>query len=317
MKDLLKGLQAIAETTRLRILSLCAHCELTVSELVTILDQSQPRVSRHLKLLMDAGVLDRSREGNWVYYRVSDKGPGADLARQVIDLMGDDDPETAREFQRLGEVKDARTTRAMDYFRHNAAQWDSLRQLHVDAQQIEQALVTECITGCARGSTDRFLDLGTGTGRLLELLAPHMREAVGLDRSREMLAVAEQNLRDRDDFSSVIQLRHGDIHDLPFAAGRFDLATLYMVLHYLHNPKACLIEAGRVLAPGGRLALVDFAPHARENLRDDHAHVWLGFDDDHIAQLAHAGDMTCETTTPLEGGALTVKIWWLRKNGVT
>ncbi len=309
MKDLLKGLQAIAETTRLRILGLCAHCELTVSELVTILDQSQPRVSRHLKLLMDAGVLDRSREGNWVYYRVSEKGPGADLARQVIDLMRDDDPETAREFQRLEEVKDARTTRAMDYFRRNAAHWDSLRQLHVDVQQIEQALVA----GCARDSTDRFLDLGTGTGRLLELLAPHVREAVGLDRSREMLAVAEQNLRNRTDFSSVIQLRHGDIHDLPFAAGRFNLATLYMVLHYLHNPKTCLIEAGRVLTPGGRLALVDFAPHDRENLRDDHTHVWLGFDDDHIAQLAHAGDMTCETITPLEGGALTVKIWWLRK----
>src|SRR5262249_54278572 len=168
MDPLLAALRAIAEPTRLRLVVLCARGELTVSELTQILGQSQPRVSRHLKLLCEAGLLDRFREGSWVFYRMSQTGPVSGLARQFVATCDDSDPTMALDLQRLSAIKRQRADLASAYFRENAGHWHRIRSLYVDEIEVEEALSE--IVGAA--DPRDLLDLGTGTGRILEILAP-------------------------------------------------------------------------------------------------------------------------------------------------
>lgn len=307
MDTLLKGLQSIAEPTRLRVLGLCAHAELTVSELVQILGQSQPRVSRHLKLLMEAGLLERNREGNWAYFRLSENQPCSELARIVIDLIPADDPVLSLDLQRLEEIKAERARKAAEYFRKNAAEWHEIRELHVDAAKIEEAFLSVLFAE----PVEELLDIGTGTGRVLELVGKDVRSAVGLDISREMLAIARTNL-DKAGLTNC-QVRQGDMYQTPFAAGRFDAVSLHMVLHYATDPRMCLREAARVLKPGGRIILVDFAPHRMESLREDHAHNWLGFADDTIKDYCRDAGLIPGETIQLSGEPLTVCLWSARR----
>ncbi|MBM4437305.1 MAG: metalloregulator ArsR/SmtB family transcription factor, partial [Actinobacteria bacterium] len=275
--ELLAGLRAAGEPTRLRLLALCAQGELTVSELTQILGQSQPRISRHLKLLCDAGLLDRFPEGTWAFYRLAERGSGLELSRALARLVAPDDPLLAQDSARLAEVKRARQARAEAYFRANAAHWNQIRSLHVAEAEVEGAL----LAAFAGRPIRQFLDIGTGTGRILELFKERAERGIGIDLSREMLAVARARLEDAG--CGQFQVRHGDMYHLPFAARSVDAISIHQVLHYADEPAAAIREAARVLAPGGRLAVVDFAPHQLEELREEHAHRRLGFSHDEVA----------------------------------
>jgi len=303
MDELLVGLRAAAEPSRLRLLALCAHAELTVTELTQILGQSQPRVSRHLKLLCDAALLDRCREGTWVFYRAAQHGPGAELTRVIIDQIPDSDAVLARDLARLADVRRARAEAAAAYFRANAERWDKIRSLHVDDAEVERRLL-DLLPADRVGD---LLDIGTGTGRLLELFADRARSAVGIDLSREMLAVARANL-DRAGLRNCL-VRQGDMYQLPLPDNSFDSAIVHQVLHYAEEPGEVIQEAARVLRPGGRLVVVDFAPHALEDLREEHAHRRLGFRDDEIAQWFRAAGFEAAPVISLAGNPLTVNIW--------
>ncbi|MCB9959885.1 MAG: metalloregulator ArsR/SmtB family transcription factor [Rhodospirillaceae bacterium] len=303
MDDLLAALRAVAEPTRLRILALCADGELTVTDLTQLLDQSQPRVSRHLKILVDAGVLVRYREGTFAMFRLADRGVPADLVRSVCALLPDADAALAADRGRLAELKAERATAAESYFRANAERWDEIRSLHVDACEVERriaALLPEDRLG-------DVLDLGTGTGRMLALLAPRADRLVGLDQSREMLAVARANLERAQ--AGDWQIRHGDIYRLPFDDDSFDLAVMHLVLHYLESPSTALAEARRVLRPDGRLLLIDYAPHGLSDLRDDHRHRWLGFEDAEIAGWFERTGFTPVKAEAVGGAPLSVRLW--------
>jgi ubiquinone/menaquinone biosynthesis C-methylase UbiE len=268
---MLAAMAAAGESTRLRLLALLAESELTVTELMAILGQSQPRVSRHLKLLVEAGLVDRHREGAWAFFRLADNPIAAAIRAGVIATLDPADDVIAGDARRLDAVRAERKSHAAAYFSAHAADWNRIRALHVPEVEVEAALLA--LLG--EGAIESVLDLGTGTGRMLEMLARRAARAVGLDVSPAMLAVARVNL-DAADLRHV-QLRQGDAYALPGDLQRFDVVILHQVLHYLDDPARAVREAARALKPGGRLVVVDFAPHHEEALRERHAHRRLGF----------------------------------------
>ena len=308
MESTLSGLRAAAEATRLRLLLLCARGELTVTELTDILGQSQPRVSRHLKLLCDAGLLDRFREGSWVFYRLAQRGRAAELAERICASVPADDPTVMLDNARLDTVKRQRAEAASAYFRANAEQWDRIRSLHVAEGEVEAAV----LAALAGHPVHDLLDLGTGTGRMLEIFGPRVDHAIGVDISREMLAVARVNLERANLRNCAI--RQGDIYQLPFADAAFDAAIFHQVLHYADRPSLAIAEAARMLRARGRLVIVDFAPHALEFLRSEQAHRRLGFADAEIVAWCRDAGLVPEPVHHLLGHPLTVSIWvaWRR-----
>jgi len=307
LDDLLAALRAVAEPTRLRLLVLCARGELTVSELAQILGQSQPRVSRHLKLLCEAGLLDRFREGSWVFYRLSTHGPAGALSRHLVAACGEADETIALDLQRLASIKRQRAEAAAAYFRDNAARWDHIRSLYIDEREVETAL-TDIIVGVAPRD---LLDIGTGTGRIIEILGPRVETALGIDQSREMLSVARVNLERAGLVNGLVRL--GDMYQLPLQDASFDAVVIHQVLHYADRPAVVIAEAARVLRPGGLLALVDFAPHQLEFLRDEHAHRRLGFADADIEEWCRAAGLDLAPPCALPGDPLTVMVWTARR----
>ena len=313
---LVTALRAGGEPTRLRILALLARGDLTVKDLTAVLGQSQPRISRHLKLLTEAGLVDRFPEGAWVYYRLGDGGTLADLARGLIGLVDPADAAIARDGERLEAIKRAHAERTAAYFAAHAGDWERLRSLHVEETRVEEAI--RAIVGDRR--IGQMLDLGTGTGRLLALLADRFERAIGIDASHDMLAAARSEL----DRAGVTQARvqQGDLMAPAVARSAFDLVTIHQVLHYLDDPGGAIREAARALAPGGRLLIVDFAPHGLEFLREDHAHRRLGFSHGEIARLVDQADLDLVEVRDLppdpasppspSDEALTVTLWLAR-----
>ena len=275
-------LKAAAEATRLRLLMLIAEAELTVTDLTAILRQSQPRLSRHLRLLAEAGLVQRHREGSWAFFRLGEHGGAADIARTLIARLDPNDPIIARDRERLSAVRASRAAAAQNYFRRHAAEWDRIRQLHVADAAVEAA-VCAALDGVPIRS---LLDLGTGTGRMLELFAGKIERGLGLDLSLDMLALAREHL-DRPGFKHC-SVRHGDIYDLPLPRDSFDVVIIHQVLHFLDDSGRAIREAARVLRPGGRLLVIDFAPHDMEFLRDEHAHRRLGFAAETVTQWIEA-----------------------------
>jgi ubiquinone/menaquinone biosynthesis C-methylase UbiE len=312
MQQLLSMLQAVADPTRLRLLYLLGEAELTVRELTTILGQSQPRVSRHLKLLCEAGLLQRFKEGSWVFHRVSDTGFGATFVKILADLPLEDRTAVEEDRARLATVRAARAAAAAEFFRTNAADWERLRSLHAPDKDVENAILQ--VLGPA--PIESLLDAGTGTGRMLELLAPYIRRGIGVDTGPEMLAIARDRLERAG--ARHCQVRLADIYRLPFRTATadigFDAALFHQVLHYLDDPQAAVAEVARVLKPGGRLLIADFAPHDLEFLRTELSHRRLGFSDREVGGwFAAAGlePLLTETIAPSSesGAKLTVKIW--------
>lgn len=315
-ETLLSALAAAGEETRLRLLALVAEVELTVSDLVIILGQSQPRISRHLKLLVEAGLVERHREGAWAFFLMAQRGTAAALGRDILARLDFDDPVRAADRTRLAEVRRARAEQAVRYFAAHAANWDELRALHVAEERVE-ATIRE-MTGPT--PIHHLLDLGTGTGRMLELLAPLATRAVGMDQSPQMLAVARARLEKAG--LRNVQLRQGDIYALPAERDFYDLVIIHQVLHYLDDPARAVCEAARALRPSGRLLIVDFAPHEEVSLRANHAHHRLGFAAEEIAALMEDSGLDVIERRDLvpnrnEGGKLTVSLWLGRDRRMT
>ncbi|MEZ5839547.1 MAG: metalloregulator ArsR/SmtB family transcription factor [Hyphomicrobiales bacterium] len=304
----LQALRAAGEPTRLRLVALLQRGEATVKDLTAVLGQSQPRISRHLKLLTDAGLVERYPEGAWAYYRLAGEGGEAALVRSVLDLVDHDDEVLKRDEERYLEVKAAQAKAAAAYFAANAAEWDRLRTLHVSEAAVEAA-IGKAIGERPFGS---LLDLGTGTGRMLEVLAPLYGRAVGIDASPDMLAVARANLSKAGITHARVQ--HGDLFHPPLNGQTFDVVVLHQVLHYLDDPGRAIAEAARLVKAGGRLLVVDFAPHRLEFLREEHAHRRLGFSHEQMAGwLAAAGIDVASALDLAEPGSaddgLTVTVW--------
>ena len=305
---LVNVLRAAGEGTRLRLLALLCDGEHSVKDLTEILGQSQPRVSRHLKLLADAGLVSRNAEGAWAYYGLAEGGAGGELARWLISRIDADDPDRLRDRSRLEAVRAAQQAQAAAYFAKVAESWDQLRQLHVPEEAVEAAIL-EAVAG---RKVDLLLDLGTGTGRMLELLAAHYRRGIGIDSSREMMAIARAKLA----AASIghAQVRLGDIADLDVGIGQADLIVIHQVLHYFDDPGRMLAQARRALKAGGEMLIVDFAPHELEFLRSHHAHRRLGLSEAQMAGWARAAGLRVadlKTFPPANSAGLTVCLWRL------
>ena len=307
MESLLTCLRAAAEPTRLRVLALLARGELAVSELTHILGQSQPRVSRHLKLLCEAGLLDRFPEGAWVFYRLSAAGEGADISRALLDLLPDNDTILRLDAQRLDAIRASRIEKASRYFDTHAQRWDEL-----SADLVDRAAVERNLRQLVQGFQARDLvDMGTGTGQALTVLADCVAQAIGFDQSREMLEVARANLEQSGRTHCMV--RQGDITQLPLADSSTDCAVIHQVLHYMAEPAKVIAEAQRILRPGGHLLVADFAPHGEEILRDQHAHRRLGFPVGEVQAWFKQAGLVSETVLSIPGPRLTVTLWTASK----
>ncbi|PEQ10455.1 ArsR family transcriptional regulator [Novosphingobium sp. PC22D] len=308
-------LRALSDPTRLRILRLLAHMELAVGELAQVLGQSQPRVSRHVRILCDAGLAERRKEGSWVFLRnATSESSGPPLARAAARLLTVAEQDDALFAEQCGEdrrhlaaIRAAREASAIAYFARHAQEWDKLRSLHMPDAPVEAALEA-MLTKAPLGA---LLDVGTGTGRMAELLAPHADRVTGLDKSPDMLRIARARLQALP--ADKIDLVQGDFGALPFADGSFDSVLFHQVLHYAQDPGTVLAEAARVARPDARIAVVDFAAHDREELRERHAHARLGFSDEQMLGLLSECGFDAEPPLALAGNPLTIKIWTAHK----
>jgi ArsR family transcriptional regulator len=300
-------LRAAGEPTRLRILALLAHEELAVLELCKVLDQSQPRVSRHLKLLAEAGLVERFPDGAWVFYRLNGEGGEARrLVDETLAAIDPEDPIRRRDAERLQTVRAERASEAGAYFARNAARWDEIRSLYVSEAAVEAAILKAAGPGPFR----RLVDLGTGAGRMLTLLGGKAEQVVGLDLSQQMLNIARSRVAQAGLVNC--ELRHGDILGAGLPGGGADLVVVHQVLHYLNEPASAVREAARLVADGGRLLIVDFAPHKLEFLREQHQHRRLGFTAQEMERwLTDAGlsGVRAISLPPERKEGLTVRIW--------
>jgi DNA-binding transcriptional ArsR family regulator/precorrin-6B methylase 2 len=300
--------RALADPTRLRILALLRSMELSVGELAQVLGQSQPRVSRHVKILVDAGLAERRKEGSWVFVAQGRPEVVAPIAA-ALDAWSGEGPDhwAVADAARLAAVRADRASAAAEWFEAHAEEWDAIRSLHVADSEVEAAMAR--VLGTA--PLGMLLDIGTGTGRMLELFGPQAQHAMGIDRSSEMLRLARAKLSGL----AHAELRQADLYSLPLPDDAADAAILHHVLHYAQQPAAAIAEAARVLGDGGRLLIVDFAAHEREELRSREGHVRLGFSDEQILGWFDAAGLVPVQTETLEGGELTVKLWLGRKAG--
>ncbi len=309
LNSALGALRAVSEDTRIRVLALLAEGELSVSDLTDILGQSQPRISRHLKLLLEAGLLERHREGAWAFFRLSERPETGQLLRPILHALDPADAQLSQDRERLAAVRQQRAAAAQSFFARLAPRWDSLRSLHASEEAVEAAILEAVGPKPIRS----LLDLGTGTGRMLQVLGQAAQRIVGLDASHAMLSVARANL-ERAGLTGI-ELRQGDIYAPPFVRESFDLVMVHQVLHYLDDPARALAQAARVVAPGGRLLIVDFAPHGLEFLRDSEGHRRLGFAAEQVAgwldEAGLAPTLSRDLPAPAGGGPdkLTVSIW--------
>jgi len=315
MEQLLSALRAAGEPTRLRILAILALGELTVSELTQVLSQSQPRISRHLKLLADAGLVQRYPEGSWVFYRLHEGTHVSGVLAQIIRHIPEDDHDILRDRERFGEVRQLRAERAQNYFAANAASWDELRARHIPETAVEEKMADQL--EAHSGDMALLIDLGTGTGRMLEIFGHLAQRAIGFDVSADMLTLARSKLDEVG--AKNCQVRQGDCANVPLEDNVASVVILHQVLHFLDDPQRALNEAARILAPGGRVLIADFGPHEMEALREDHAHRRLGFGDAEMrAMLTQSGLQVRETQTlsPESSSGeqdLTVAMWQAEK----
>jgi len=304
---LVQQLRAAGELTRTRILALLAKGELSVGELAQVLGQSQPRLSRHLKFLTAAGLADRLPEGAWVFYRLPTEGKARALVDVLNAALDQDDPVIRRDFERLDEIKAGRLSAANQYFSRVAEDWDRLRALHYSEADIEQAV----LAAAGKGPFDLVVDFGTGTGRMLALFAERARRVEGIDLSHQMLTVARSNLETAK--AANASVRYGDATSAPYGDGSADLVIIHQVLHFLDDPGRALVEAARLLKPGGRLLVVDFAPHEQEQFRTEHSHRHLGISETDFARWAERAGLSVRVSktfkAPDSEKGVAVTLW--------
>lgn len=314
MDNIVDIVRAIGEPTRLRILALLSRGEMAAGEMSTVLNQSQPRVSRHLKLLAEAGLIERRPEGAWIFFRLNDNGSAGKIAAAILSEVPERDFIIARDLERLAQVQAHREQQAQAYFESVAEEWETLRRLHQPDDAVEAAL-SEAIN---KQEFEFHIDLGSGTGRMLEVFAPFTGRAEGVDSSRKMLALARARVDGAR--GKALSVRQGDILALPYADQCANLVTIHQVLHYLREPNLAIAEASRVLAVGGVLLIADFAPHSFEELREKHAHRRLGFTDLEVTNWCEQAGLNVIKTfhvAPLSAhDGLAVTVWKATKIGV-
>ena len=303
MEKLLQGLRAAAEPTRLRIIALCGHAELSVNELVTILGQTQPRVSRHLKLLVEGGLLQRNKEGSRAYYRLSNEAEGLSLGQMLSDLIPDNDELHSLDLSRLSSVKAERVRYAESYADPYFQEITNLRGLWPPDE-----IIDEYILEMAKDrSVQHLLDVGTGAGRILKVLASFIEKGTGIDNSLEMLSIARARL-DQEGIRNC-QVRVGDMYRLPFGRNSFDLITINSLLRYADQPKKVIAEAARVLKESGALLIVDLAAHDLSELRDEYSHSWLGFSEFEMLEMLTEESLGVSELKHIDGQKLSLCIW--------
>ncbi len=308
MTQLIDILRSLADPTRLRIIALLRVLELSVGEIAQILEQSQPRVSRHVRILAEAGLVERRKEGSWVFLRLS-PGKATDALREflgAVPLSAAEQNIVDLDLVALRTVQAERAAAASRYFADHAEQWDAIRSLHVAEAEVEQAMLRLM----QNRRLGHVLDVGTGTGRVAELFAPSARRVTALDRSPEMLRLARARLTAHD---WPVELLQGDFYALPLGAESADTIIFHQVLHYAQAPDQVIAEAARVLRPGGHILIVDFASHDREELRTRDAHARLGFSDAQIRGWFASSGLLVEASDALSGGELTVRLWLGRR----
>jgi ubiquinone/menaquinone biosynthesis C-methylase UbiE/DNA-binding transcriptional ArsR family regulator len=315
-RDLLASLKAVGESTRLRILVLLLAGELNVKDLTQVLGQSQPRISRHLKLLVEAQLIERYREGSWVYFRLAEGPPAQHIRHFLTEAIDPGDRGLTRDRERAQAVNLERSAAAQRYFETHAAEWDRIRALHVADLNVERAMREALSDWIGDTQAGLLVDLGTGTGRILELFAGSVRRAIGIDMNQAMLAYARAKLEAQG--LRHCQVRQGDLYNLPLPDGQADIVVLHQVLHFLDDPARAVTEAARLLRPGGRLLIVDFAPHELEFLREEYAHRRLGLSSEQVEQwieaaglgvLDHRDLMPTGAGKKQTHGKLTVSLW--------
>lgn len=313
-EELLNALKAAGEATRIRILALLAEGELNVKDLTRILGQSQPRISRHLKLMTEAGLIERFREGSWVYFRLSEDNGVGRLAREILNELNPEDASLVRDRARAAMVKQEKSDEAQAYFREHAAEWDRIRTLYLSEEDVENAM--QKTLGAEKLGT--MVDLGTGTGRILELFSSQIDRGIGVDLNPDMLAYARSKLEEAG--LSHCQVRQGDIFNIPLDDEIADVVVIHQVLHFVEDVSAAIAEAGRLLNDNGKLVIVDFARHELEYLRDDYAHLRLGFTKDYIQQCIEKCGLNFKTYKSLPPSGqksseqLTVSLWLAEKS---
>ena len=271
MEALQKVFKTLSDPTRVRVLALLEQEELAVQELMDVLGMAQSRVSRHLAILREAGLLRDRRDGTYVFYRfeVPDEGPWREAWRLVGANLATD-PTHARDRAALSQVMEARADRARNFFDAVGPEWDALRKVFHDDALRSRAVAHLLPAGL------RVADIGTGTGILAAELARLGMQVIAVDNSPRMLEAARDKLRAEG--LGGVELRAGEAGALPIEDGELDAAFAHMVLRYLPSPTDAIREMARVLKPGGGLVIVDFVRHEHEWMRQELGVHWLGFD---------------------------------------
>ena len=303
--------RALGDPTRLRIIHLLRAMELAVGEIAVVVGQSQPRVSRHVRILAEAGLVERRKEGNWVFLRLARNGatgPFLTLFDQLEPSEGELLWQRA-DLARLAAVRADRSRAAESYFAEHAEEWDAIRSLHVAEADVEAAMTALL----EQEPVGHLLDVGTGTGRMIELFGPSAEQVTALDRSPDMLRLARAKLP--EDAGDKYALVLGDFSALPLDAGSVDTVVMHQVLHYAQAPEAVIAEAARVTDGGGRVLIADFAAHEREELRLRDQHARLGFSNEQIESWFGQAGLDLERVDVLPGQELTVQLWLGRRKG--
>lgn len=306
MDKISSALKALGHPERLRILVLLSHGELTVSELTQILSLSQPRVTQYIKTLENAGIIERMKEGSWVFSRLR-RGNEAltTIVASTLAAVPTNNKDIASDLRRLDEVQAARAVAAQDFFAKVANDRDQLSAEYLPRGDIEEHM--RDLAGA--GPFDFMVDLGTGTGRILEVFSDCIKRGAGIDSNHDMLKVARHNLNSPN--LRHLSVRQGDLHSTPLAEGISDFVTLHQVLHYLDKPSEAIREAARLLRSDGQILIVDFDSHDREEFRDKYAHRRLGFSDMEIADWMSEFDLSLTQTrlVKMPDNRPAVKLW--------
>jgi len=299
-------LKTLGHPERLRILTVLSRGELTVSEIVQILNLSQPRVTQYIKSLETAGIIERLKEGSWVFSRIKRGNASVSaIVATTLATLPANDPILEADLRRLEDVRAVRSIAADAFFANVANDSGTLGDEYIPKANIEKMLLK--MTG--KGPFAYMVDLGTGTGRMLEVFADRVTRGSGIDNNAHMLKVARHKLAENN--YNHIRVRQGDLSSTPLAGGQADLVTLHQVLHYLDDPLSAILEAARLLSPTGIILIADFEAHNQEEFREDYAHRRLGFEDKDLEDwfLVAGLHLNGIETIKTQGNRPNVKIW--------
>ena len=266
--------KALSDETRLRLINILLNYELNVNEIIEILDMGQSRVSRHLKILTDCGLLTFRRNGNWIFYSSVTEGRGFDFIKSIKYLF-QNTTEFLNDLNEAKRIVDDRSIGTTRFFDSIAEDWEKLKAEIIEGFDLNR-LIGENIT-----STDVIVDLGCGTGDLLPVLLSKARNVIGVDKSTKMLDQTRMRFSKKE---QGIDLRIGEIDHLPLKNEEADLAVINMVLHHLTSPQTAMAEVNRILKNNGLFIIVDFLVHDLESMRKKYGDRWLGFSEEKMEE---------------------------------